>query len=263
MPNRRLLCVAAAAEYLGKAIGTILKLADLNIIKGRVELGTIGRRRRVFALQTATLWSHRMIHPTAKNPDPERRRCMGIYKVKDHRGMRRYVVSKYWPNGSGRLRRYAPNYRSAQALQTRGGVQHPARHLGAAQAETRRWEPQDLEGPEFLRTFSRGVLQNSNALLAPLRALVQEPQCHAGKHSPEGIPAQGPPPLRRETEGTGPTRHGGTRYCGRPQAAFLQREGDSQFLAPGRRASLRRRHRRPGGSPCGIPWNRDCCGSGC
>ena len=44
---------------------------------------------------------------------------MGIYKVKDRRGRRRYVVSKYWPNGSGRLRMYAPNYRSAQALQIR------------------------------------------------------------------------------------------------------------------------------------------------
>ena len=44
---------------------------------------------------------------------------MGIYKVKDRRGKRRYVVSKYWPNGSGRLRKYAPNYRNAQALQTR------------------------------------------------------------------------------------------------------------------------------------------------
>ena len=44
---------------------------------------------------------------------------MGIYKVKDRRGRRRYFVSKYWPNGSGRFRKYAPNYRSAQALQTR------------------------------------------------------------------------------------------------------------------------------------------------
>ncbi len=44
---------------------------------------------------------------------------MGIYKVKDRRGRRRFVVSKYWPHGSGRLRMYAPNYRSAQALQTR------------------------------------------------------------------------------------------------------------------------------------------------
>ena len=42
---------------------------------------------------------------------------MGIYKVNDRRGRRRYVVSKYWPNGFGR-RIYAPNYRSAQALQT-------------------------------------------------------------------------------------------------------------------------------------------------
>jgi len=42
---------------------------------------------------------------------------MGIYKVKDRRGRRRYVVSKYWLNESGR-RMYAPNYRSAQALQT-------------------------------------------------------------------------------------------------------------------------------------------------
>ncbi len=65
------------------------------------------------------LWSRSTIRPTAKNPDPERRRCMGIYKVKDRRGRRRYVVSKYWPNESGRLRMYAPNYRSAQALQTR------------------------------------------------------------------------------------------------------------------------------------------------
>ena len=44
---------------------------------------------------------------------------MGIYKVKNRRGRQRFVVSKYWPNGSGRLRMYAPNYRSAQALQTR------------------------------------------------------------------------------------------------------------------------------------------------
>ena len=56
---------------------------------------------------------------TAKNPDPRRRRCIGIYKVKDLRGRRRFVVSKYRPHGSGRLRMHAPNYRSAQALQTR------------------------------------------------------------------------------------------------------------------------------------------------
>ena len=53
----------------------------------------------------SSTWSHGTIRPTAKNPDPERRRCMGIYKVKDRRGRRRYVVSKYWPNGSGRLRK--------------------------------------------------------------------------------------------------------------------------------------------------------------
>ena len=44
---------------------------------------------------------------------------MGIYKAKDRRGRQRYVVSKYWPSGSGRLRMYAPNYRSAKALHTR------------------------------------------------------------------------------------------------------------------------------------------------
>ena len=51
VPNRRLFSVAAAAQYLGKAIGTIRKLADLNIIQARVELDTAGRRRRVFALE--------------------------------------------------------------------------------------------------------------------------------------------------------------------------------------------------------------------
>ena len=39
--------------------------------------------------------------------------------MKDRRGRRGYVFSKYWPHGPGRLRMYAPNYRSAQALQTR------------------------------------------------------------------------------------------------------------------------------------------------
>ena len=43
--------MAAVAQYLGKAIGTIRKLADLNIIKARAELDTAGRRRRVFALE--------------------------------------------------------------------------------------------------------------------------------------------------------------------------------------------------------------------
>ncbi len=41
-------------------------------------------------------WSRGTIRPTAKNPDPERTRCMGIYKVKDRRGRRRHVVSKHW-----------------------------------------------------------------------------------------------------------------------------------------------------------------------
>ena len=31
---------------------------------------------------------------------------MGIHKVTDRRGRRRYLVSKYWPNGSGRLGRH-------------------------------------------------------------------------------------------------------------------------------------------------------------
>ena len=43
---------------------------------------------------------------------------MGIYKVKDRRGRRRYIVSKYGPNGSGRFRMYAPNSRSVQTFET-------------------------------------------------------------------------------------------------------------------------------------------------
>ena len=43
--------MAAAAQYLGKAIGTIRKLAVLNVIQARAELDTAGRRRRVFALE--------------------------------------------------------------------------------------------------------------------------------------------------------------------------------------------------------------------
>ena len=42
--------MAAAAQYLNKAIGTIRKLADLNIIHARIELDTTGQRRRVFPL---------------------------------------------------------------------------------------------------------------------------------------------------------------------------------------------------------------------
>ena len=36
----------------------------------------------------SVLWSDGTIRPTVKNPDPERRRCRGIYKVKDRRGSR-------------------------------------------------------------------------------------------------------------------------------------------------------------------------------
>ena len=43
--------MAAAAQYLGKAVGTVRKLDDLNIVKARVELDSAGRRRRVFALE--------------------------------------------------------------------------------------------------------------------------------------------------------------------------------------------------------------------
>lgn len=41
--------MAAAVHYLRKIIGTIRKLADLDIIKGGADLDTAGRRRRVFA----------------------------------------------------------------------------------------------------------------------------------------------------------------------------------------------------------------------
>ena len=44
---------------------------------------------------------------------------MGILKYKDRRGKERYVVSKYWPQGSGRLRMYAPNHTAAKRLLTR------------------------------------------------------------------------------------------------------------------------------------------------
>jgi len=44
---------------------------------------------------------------------------MGVFKEKDHKGRTRYVVSKYWPEGSGRLRRYSPNFRAAKALLNR------------------------------------------------------------------------------------------------------------------------------------------------
>ena len=51
VPNRRVFSVAAAAQYLGMAIGTIRKLADLNIIKAKYEFDTAGRCRRAFALE--------------------------------------------------------------------------------------------------------------------------------------------------------------------------------------------------------------------
>lgn len=51
VPNRRLFSMAAEAQCVRKAIDTIRKLADLNIIKARVELDTAGRRRSVFALE--------------------------------------------------------------------------------------------------------------------------------------------------------------------------------------------------------------------
>ena len=44
---------------------------------------------------------------------------MGILKYKDRRGKEHYVVSKYWPQGSGRLRIYAPNHTAAKRLLTR------------------------------------------------------------------------------------------------------------------------------------------------
>ena len=35
--------MAAATQYLGKAIGTFRKLAELNLINARAELDTAGR----------------------------------------------------------------------------------------------------------------------------------------------------------------------------------------------------------------------------
>ncbi len=42
VPNRRLFRVGTAAQCLGKAIGTIRKLAELNLINARAELDTAG-----------------------------------------------------------------------------------------------------------------------------------------------------------------------------------------------------------------------------
>ena len=50
VPNRGLSSIAAAAQYLGKAIGTIRKPAVPNIIHAKAELDTAGRRH-VFALE--------------------------------------------------------------------------------------------------------------------------------------------------------------------------------------------------------------------
>ena len=44
---------------------------------------------------------------------------MGIFKYKDRREKEHYVVSKYWPQGSGRLRMYAPNQTAARKLLSR------------------------------------------------------------------------------------------------------------------------------------------------
>ena len=55
-PNRKLFGVTAPAQYLGKAIGTVRKLADLNTIQARVELGTAGWRRRVVALEDLNVY---------------------------------------------------------------------------------------------------------------------------------------------------------------------------------------------------------------
>ncbi len=74
-------------------------------------------------------------------------------------------------------------------------VEHPGRHLEAAQGGTRRWETHHLDGAQLLQPFPRGVLQTPHALLAELRGIVQEPQRHAGEDSPEGVPTQGPAPL--------------------------------------------------------------------
>ena len=132
VPNRRLFRVGTAAQYLGKSIGTIRKLAELNLIQARAELDTTGRPPLHWRTLTPTLilWRRGTIRTTAKNLDPERRRCMGIHKVKDRRERRRYVFSKYWPNGPSRLRMYAPHFRPAQALQTL-----------ELRLETRPWSP--------------------------------------------------------------------------------------------------------------------------
>jgi len=44
---------------------------------------------------------------------------MGVFKEKDHKIRVRYVVSKYWPERSGRVRRYAPTHEAAKRLLNR------------------------------------------------------------------------------------------------------------------------------------------------
>ena len=51
VPSQRLFGLAAAARYLDKHKNTVRKLADLGIIKARVELDLSGRKRRVFTLE--------------------------------------------------------------------------------------------------------------------------------------------------------------------------------------------------------------------
>ncbi len=44
---------------------------------------------------------------------------MGIGRIKDRNGSERIVVSKYWPEGAGRVRRYVPNLTIAKKLMAR------------------------------------------------------------------------------------------------------------------------------------------------
>lgn len=44
---------------------------------------------------------------------------MGIFKEKDHKSRVHFVVSKYWPESSGRVRRYAPTHKAAKRLLNR------------------------------------------------------------------------------------------------------------------------------------------------
>lgn len=51
IPNQRLFTIAAAARYLDKHKNTVRKLADLGIIKAKIEVDLSGRKRRVFTLE--------------------------------------------------------------------------------------------------------------------------------------------------------------------------------------------------------------------